>query len=160
MPSANHPPDIAALRERIHSGTADADLLWDVGQSLGRWRSDKSGGARPEAEEPGVLALNDLQVIQLRDDLIAFTNSFPRHSEVPLAVWAIGKLVDHEHEPFFRAVLERGLTGDDAVLYQAIIALGNLERLPSEITSFAAHDVEANRAIARSYLEQPTRDAG
>ena len=71
--------------------------------------------------------------------------------------------MDHEHEPFFRAALERGVTGDNALLCQATIALGNLERLRSEITSFAAHDaddVEANRAITRSDLEQPARDAG
>ena len=140
----------AALRE----GTVDANLVLEVEEVIHRWLAEKHLGVL-EAWPTGLAPteVDERCIDDLHASLVAFVRANWSHAQVGLAVWAIGKLVRSDDEPLFAAALEEGLRGDDNLIYQAVIALGNLELLPSEITSFSGDDVETNRQTARTYLD-------
>jgi len=157
MSSSSEKPDLDEIRDRILSGAIDADLLWSVGQAFGGVGSEPSAvgswiHSRP-ADPDSDLKLTTGEAETVHTALITFITDRTEHPQGPLAVWAIGKLARREDESVFRGAVQRGLEGNDDLLYQAIIALDNLGVLPGEVTSFSAHDVEANRAIGRGYLE-------
>jgi hypothetical protein len=161
MSSSDQTHDATAIRDRIRDGSINADLLWTLGQAFGRTGSRPLSvtswvhSRQPEADSG--LDLSAEEVASLHAALVQLIDDHAPHPETPLAVWAVGKLARPDDEALFRRCVRRGLEGDDDLLYQAIISLSNLDALPAGITSFAAHDVDANREIGRRYLESGPR---
>lgn len=139
-----------ALRE----GTVDAELIVDVEELIHRWLAEKHLGV-VEAWPAGIVPadMDAAGIEELHASLVVFVREHMDHPQAGLAVWAIGKLARVSDEPLFAAALEKGLQGDDNLLYQAVIALDNLEVLPGDIMSFSGDDVDINRQIARDYLD-------
>ncbi|MFT5051945.1 MAG: hypothetical protein ACI8QZ_003376 [Chlamydiales bacterium] len=145
----------AALRD----GRVDAPLLADVEDLIHRWLAEQHLGIVEEWPKGLIQFEVDAHCInELHGSLMHFVRGNWSHPQAGLAIWAIGKLVRAEDETLFAEALEHGLHGDDNLLYQAVIALDNLELLPGEIMSFSGHDVETNRQTARIYLA--TRSPG
>lgn len=100
--------------------------------------------------------LDDAEVLQLRDALVARIRRWPHAQHVGLALWALGKLYDDSLLPVFVEALTALLAHDpvDATaVYQAMIALDNLEEHPfGDRQSVSAFDEQQNLADARAYL--------
>jgi hypothetical protein len=95
------------------------------------------------------------EAVRRRQELVRFVEAQPDHPNVPTAVWALGKLFDKELKPLFEEVLRHHVEGDSGALYQAIIALDNLDvDFPEAHGSYSLDDVEKNRRMARAYLER------
>ncbi|WP_224371717.1 M20 family metallopeptidase [Hyalangium versicolor] len=93
---------------------------------------------------------------KLRDALTRFVRRWIEHPSAGLAVWALGKLRAPEFKPLFDEVLEHHLERDPNLLYQALIALQNLDIPLSGLRQdMSVDEVERNRAIARSYRLHP-----
>jgi hypothetical protein len=70
-------------------------------------------------------------------------------------VWVLGKFHRPELRGFFERVLREELAGEGAVLWQALVALDNLEPgILRENGGGSILDVERNRVIARERLER------
>lgn len=143
-------PDILAP---IRKDEVDPDLLWRVSELLTRWRTDESEG-RLEGFGPEVMEveLDRPGIDALRLALLGLVEPDLSHPHASAIVWLLGKWACTEDQPLFRRALELGAEGADDLLYQALIALDNLEVLNAHTTSFSAFEVETNRALAQAYL--------
>ncbi len=95
------------------------------------------------------------EAMRRKQELVRLVEENPDHADLGTAVWAPGKLFDPLLKPLFESVLRRHLDGDAGVLYQAIIALDNLEvEFPEAEGSFSIYEEEKNRRMAGAYLER------
>lgn len=70
------------------------------------------------------------------------------------AIWAIGKTRDKKFKSVYIDVIKEYDSIENVLLYQALIALGEIEPLPSEGGSMSLFDADGNKLLARKYLEQ------
>jgi hypothetical protein len=133
-------PDVAAEGVRLSASFFE--------HSLGR----VDGLDRDEVlAEPATPA----EVRQLRDRLADLVRAGAPAPVAGAAVFALGKLHDAELRPFFVGVLRRYLAGDAGVLYQAMIALDNLEVPVFAGARSASVRLEGeNRALAAEFLRR------
>ena len=146
---------IPKLVAALQSDDVDPDLLWHVGDVLTRWLTERSGG-RMEGYGPEVMdiELDEEAVDALHAALLSLVEPDLTHPQAGMIVWLIGKLARPGDLPLFERALESGLAGRDDLLYQALIALDNLDELAADASSFAAFEVEKNRDLARAYLKR------
>ena len=146
---------IEDLVDSLRSDDVDPDLLWRVGDLLTRWLAVQSGG-RMVGYGPEVMdvELKDADIEAVHGALRALVEDGLSHPHAATIVWLLGKLARPADQNLFEHALERGLDDRDDLLYQALIALDNLGELAADATSFAAFDVDTNRALARAYLDR------
>jgi hypothetical protein len=138
----------------LSEGAVDGELLWDVEEVIHHWLTKKHHGIEenwPSGSEPS--EVNAQVIDELHTSLVRFVRGNLSHPHAGTTIWVIGKLVRASDEPLFAAAVAQGLRGDDNLVYQAVIALDNLEALPGNVSSFSGHEVETNRQIAREYLK-------
>jgi hypothetical protein len=127
----------AATDDAIEDAILDADaILHDM--SVRRGRGDHSVPAGLD---------------ELRRALITLLERDHRSKSASGAVWVLGKFFDPALEPFFARIVAE-FVDEPAMghhLFQALIALDNLERL-SPKDGMSSIEWEENRAIARAYL--------
>ena len=91
----------------------------------------------------------------LRDRLVELVRTRPPAQVASAAVFALGKLFDKQLQPFFIEVLRNHLHGDAGVLYQAMIALDNLDvEVFAGQRSMSILDEQLNRELAARFLQQ------
>ena len=146
---------ISDVVDALRQDGVDPALLWHVGDLLTRWLTEQSGG-RLEGYGPEVMGaeLDEAGVGALHSALLGLVEPDLSHPHADMIVWLIGKLARPTDRQLFEQALERGLAGDDGLLYQALIALDNLDALDAGTTSFAAFEVDKNRDLARAYLKR------
>lgn len=113
-----------------------------------------SGDLNSEVTEP---ATTD-ELAALRGRLITITRSGAPAAVLAGSVFALGKLYDPGLRSFFVDRVRADLHGDANVLYQAMIALNNLEvDVFAGRDSMSCLDVEENRGLAAAFLQEHAR---
>jgi len=125
-------------------------------------RTLRASASEPTLREAAELAADMLQGSRgpLSDeDAVELTTALVERTAAPMSagvsaalVFALGTSGDPRVKPAMIELLARFLDVDDNALYQAMIALENLDEDVLRGADGSVHDVELNRARARAYL--------
>ena len=151
MTQARPPWSLETLLGSLWDGSAEGEHLWVLSDVIRLWRTPPGSERPPWPDELAPTTITDQVIEELGPALVSYIEA--DWSGAAGAVWVLGKLGRDEDEPLFVRALTLGLEGDDGLLHQGLIALHDLGRLPQEVTALSAAEPEANRRIARAYLD-------